>query len=145
MLFEALASATGGSDWFYVILMEAPLNSDITVDDGDETVYATGRGIGNYIGIPVTNAGSAYTITVEANGLTAPTQTVNTPASSTPSGGISDIITVNMAKVHITFESNFKGQRRELRTDGKIRDDGSHEGYSGSGPYAAPPDGRVCA
>ena len=114
MLFEALASGTGGGEWSYIVLMKAPLNAAIVLDDGDEEVETTGAGVDTLIGIPLHNGSSAYTLTVTMNGLTAPTQTVNTPADTTPSGGISDVITVNFAKLHITYDENFRGQTMSL-------------------------------
>ena len=111
MYFEALASG-GGSDWFYTIILKAPLGASITVDDGDEEVEALGTG--NYIGIPVHNANSTYTITVEANGLTAPTQTVTTGSDS---GGMSTPIDFNYAAIDVTYDEEFRGQTATI-TDG---------------------------
>ena len=106
MYFEALASG-GGSDWYYTILMKAPLGAAITVDDGDEEVEATGAGMDNLIGIPVHNDSSTYTISVKMNGLTAPMSTITTPATS---GGISSVVEVPFAKISLTYEDNFRGQ-----------------------------------
>ena len=113
IFFEALASG-GGSDWYYTVLMKAPVGAEITLDDGDEEVTATGAGTDTLIGIPVHNPSSAYTLTVKMNGLTSPSQTVNTPANS---GAISDVITVNFANIHIVYDDNFRGQALSI-TDG---------------------------
>lgn len=106
LFFEALASG-GGSDWYYTILMKAPVGANITVDDGDEEVSATGAGMDNLIGIPVHNPSSTYTISVEMNGLTAPTSSITTSATS---GGISSVVEVPFAKISLTYEDNFRGQ-----------------------------------
>ena len=113
MYFEALASG-GGSDWYYTILMKAPLGAKITVDDGDEEVEATGAGMDTIIGIPVHNDSSTYTVSVEMNGLTAPTSSITTPATS---GGISSIVEVPFAKISLTYDDEFRGQSMSM-TDG---------------------------
>lgn len=113
MLLEALASG-GGSDWYYTVLVKAPLNANVTVDDGDEEVTAVGAGVDTLIGIPVHNPSSAYTVSVEMDGFTAPTQTVNTPATS---GGISTELTFNFATINMTYDDEFRGQTATI-TDG---------------------------
>lgn len=113
MYFEALASG-GGSDWYYTILMKAPLGAKITVDDGDEEVEATGAGMDTIIGIPVHDDSSTYTVSVEMNGLTAPTSSITTPATS---GGISSIVEVPFAKISLTYDDEFRGQSMSM-TDG---------------------------
>ena len=113
IFFEALASG-GGSEWYYTVLMKAPLGAEITLDDNDEEVTATGAGTDTLIGIPVHNPSSAYELTVKMNGLTSPSQTVNTPVNS---GAISDVITVNFANIHIVYDDNFRGQDLSI-TDG---------------------------
>lgn len=113
MYFEALASG-GGSDWYYTILMKAPLGAKITVDDGDEEVEATGAGMDTIIGIPVHNDSSTYTVSVEMNGLTAPTSSITTPATS---GGISSVVEVPFAKISLTYDDEFRGQSMSM-TDG---------------------------
>ena len=103
MLFEALASG-GGSDWYYTILMKAPLGSDITIDDGDEEVTAEGAG-DTIIGIPVHNPSSTYNISVVASGFTK-TSSATTPATS---GGISSLIEVQFGEIDLIFDDEFRG------------------------------------
>ena len=111
MLFEALASG-GGSDWYYTVLLKAPLGADITLDDGDEEVTAVGAGTDTIIGIPVHNASSAYTVSVEMDGFTKSGGTVNTPVQS---GGIlNPPIEVKFGHIELTFDDEFRGQPATL-------------------------------
>lgn len=95
----------GGSDWFYVVVINAPAGANVKVNDGDEDIDAVVPGVG-YIGIPVHNENSTYTITVEMNGLTAPTQQFTTGSQS----GQMTEKTFEFAEIQLTYDDEFRGQ-----------------------------------
>ena len=110
MYLEALASG-GGSDWFYTVILKAPLGSAITLDDNDEEVNAVGTG--DYIGIPVHNASSTYAITVEANGF----QRTGSVTSGATSGGMSSLLDYSFGEIDLTIDPDFNGVNATV-TDG---------------------------
>lgn len=111
MYVEGIASG-GGSDWFYIAVIHAPNGAEVHVDDGDEDIDATVAS-GDYIGIPVHNQSSTYTITVTMNGLAAPDQTFTT---GTTSGQMIEK-TFEFAEIDITYDDEFRGQTLTI-TDG---------------------------
>ena len=110
MYLEALASG-GSSDWFYTVILKAPLGADITLDDNDEEVNAVGTG--DYIGIPVHNASSTYAITVEANGF----QRTGSVTSGATSGGMSNLLDYSFGEIDLTIDTEFNGVNATV-TDG---------------------------
>lgn len=110
MYFEALAS--GGDDWYNIVLITAPEGASITFDDGDEEVIVTGTGM--QYPVPLHNDSSTYSITINANGFVK-TDSVTTSATS---GEVFTKI-IKYAKITLTYDDAFRGQNFNI-TDGSI-------------------------
>ena len=105
MYVEAIASG-GGSDWFYVLIVHAPSGAEVRVDDGDEDIEVNVPSNNDYVGIPVHNENSTYTITVKMNGIAAPTQTFTTGSTS----GQMTEKTFEFAEIQLNYDDEFRGQ-----------------------------------